>query len=200
MGCNAVGGRCRGGVCLCVDGWEGENCDVPPVDRCRAYSLDGCAVCGQHAGCEFCFDSTCFNTSLRGTASGYVCSYSTPAADTRACRTYAEHGLTYLEGESTDGKVVLALLCIIVVVSAGFAFGCWWSALRNRRVTSLLAALAVVGEPNFRRPFMDRVVLKVAFLRQRFRKAPVVAVPLKQVSLKALFRRRAGMERREEPP
>lgn len=196
-GCSAVGGRCECGVCVCVDGWTGANCDVAPVDACRAYSFDGCAVCGQHAGCEFCFDSVCFNVSLRGTASGYVCSYSTPAADRRACRTYGEYGLTVDDAGSRDIAALIVLIIVVVVVFfVALRCGCW--AFCRPRAANPAFALALGGEVTSRRSLTDRTVVKAAFVRNRVEEAPLMAVPLKQVSLKLLFRRRTSLGHKEE--
>ncbi|KPA74462.1 hypothetical protein ABB37_09142 [Leptomonas pyrrhocoris] len=188
-GCSALGGRCECGTCVCVDGWTGANCDVAPVDGCRAYSFDGCAVCGSHADCEFCFDSTCFNTSLVGTASGYTCSYSTPAVDARACRTYASvFGALYRVSDSADAVVVV--LCMMLAVMIVFAGVVWACEVRTRRVVDLTTAYAVGGTTVPAAPHREREVIQVSFVRRNIHKKPLTAIPLKQVSLARLFKRR----------
>jgi hypothetical protein len=189
VGCSAVGGRCDCGACVCVGGWSGALCDVPPADGCRAYSLDGCAVCGQHTGCAFCFDSVCFNTSLSGTASGYVCSYSTPATDTRACRTYGD--LFPLPSGARDGSVaVFVVIVVILVIEAVVTAGVCAFCCRSRRVVNPATSMvgnSTVGLHDDRR---GRMIMQVCFIRETFKDRALLAVPLKQTSLARLFKRR----------
>ncbi|KAG5497699.1 hypothetical protein JKF63_03965 [Porcisia hertigi] len=187
--CNAVGGRCNCGVCECQGGWSGVSCAIAPVDACRAYSFDGCEVCGQHEGCVFCHDSTCFNPALSGTHGGYTCSYSTPAADTEACVTYGSRGLIPTSRNSAD-RVALFGLILAVFVSLAVLVLFFFCICRNRRVPNRMAALAVPATAEFRDLHRDRQVVPVAFTRERVRNKEFMGIPLKQVSLLRLFKRR----------
>ncbi|CAJ1014842.1 hypothetical protein Q4I30_000423, partial [Leishmania utingensis] len=181
--------RCNCGVCECQGGWGGADCNVAPADACRAYSFDGCEVCGQHEGCVFCHDSTCFNPALSGTPGGYTCSYSTPAADTQACVTYRSRGwlppisasaLSAAGTWVTAGAVMAGFIMIYVV--------CWCFSHQKRR--DLTVQLAVGTTPTFLKPYREREVVQFDFTRERSLERELMGIPLRQVSLQRLFKRR----------
>ncbi|GET91258.1 hypothetical protein, conserved [Leishmania tarentolae] len=196
VGCNAVGGRCNCGVCECRDGWSGDGCSDAPADACRAYSFDGCEVCGQHEGCVFCHDSTCFNPALSGTRDGYTCSYSTPAADKQACVTYKglEGVSVVLSVQVTIGLFVLiAVLATMLFVSVRVLGYVFWSHGRPDRIT----VLAVGGTLDFVGRQEQRQVMEASFIRARLPERQMMGIPLKQVSLRRLFKRRAATVERD---
>lgn len=185
--CSKTGGYCECGTCVCLDGWSGPLCDVPTPDKCRSYSFDGCPVCGQQKGCLYCFDYTCYNPELSGTSSGYTCSYGTPAANTEACH--------FIDSSShrlrTDyGVVSLACLIAAVVVFALLLALFTFCICKRRAVTNYAAAIAEGGAPDFRSTRREREVMPVNFARRRFPNMPVIAIPLKQISLRQIVRRR----------
>ncbi|CAG9579433.1 conserved hypothetical protein [Leishmania major strain Friedlin] len=187
-GCDAVGGRCNCGVCECRDGWSGAGCSKAPADACRAYSLDGCKVCGQHEGCVFCHDSTCFNPALSGTRDGYTCSHSTPAADTQACVTYGSLGL---HPPLYKGFDFIAIICLAFAAPVVFSLLVLVVAVRrNRRVPNPMDVFSVTGVPEFRNLQTEREVVQAAFTRKRVQEREMMGIPLKQISLRRLFKRR----------
>ncbi|KAG5497087.1 hypothetical protein GH5_01616 [Leishmania sp. Ghana 2012 LV757] len=188
--CDAVGGRCNCGVCECQGGWSGPNCNVAPADGCRAYSFDGCEVCGQHEGCVYCHDSTCFNPALSGTPGGYTCSYSTPAADTQACVTYGSRGLFAPISYANDALILSGVVSalVLLVLMTLYLVQCTCSNCRRR---DLGALVAVGGTPDLPKPYRERKVIQVAFTRERMQGREVMGIPLRQVSLQRLFKRRA---------
>ncbi|GET91259.1 hypothetical protein, conserved [Leishmania tarentolae] len=188
VGCNAVGGRCNCGVCECQDGWSGDGCSDAPADACRAYSFDGCEVCGQHEGCVFCHDSTCFNPALSGTRDGYTCSYSTPAADKQACVTYGSLGLYPPLYKNMDFVAIISVAFTAPVVLSLFVFVILMS--RNHLLPNPMNLLAVPGAPEFRRLWREREVVQGTFTRKRLSERQIMGIPLKQVSLRRLFKRR----------
>ncbi|XQJ29460.1 hypothetical protein NXY56_005512 [Leishmania guyanensis] len=187
-GCDAVGGRCNCGVCECQGGWGGADCNVAPADACRAYSFDGCEVCGQHEGCVFCHDSTCFNPALSGTPGGYTCSYSTPAADTQACATYRSRGLRAHVNINFDFIAVVGVAFAVVVPFLLLSLLVFIR--RSGRAVNPMEAFAVTGSPELRSLRREREVVQVAFTRGRSLERELMGIPLRQVSLQRLFKRR----------
>ncbi|KAK7201519.1 hypothetical protein NESM_000215700 [Novymonas esmeraldas] len=188
-GCSAVGGRCNCGVCECVDGWSGPGCSVPPADACRAYSFDGCAVCGQQPGCVFCYDSTCFNPALSGTPGGYTCSYSTPAADTEACVTYGSRGL-FAPVSVAYKRMAVGVVVTVTIFMAVLALCILRCCFRHRRVYDPMAMLAVGGTPDIPRTQQEREVVQVSFVRRRVAGRQIMGIPLRQMTLQRLYKRR----------
>ncbi|AYU81468.1 hypothetical protein CGC21_10980 [Leishmania donovani] len=187
-GCDAVGGRCNCGVCECRDGWSGAGCSEAPADACRAYSFDGCEVCGQHEGCVFCHDSTCFNPALSGTRDGYTCSYSTPAADTQACVTYRSRGS---KPPLYKGFDFIAIICLALSAPVVFSLLIFVVVVRrNRQAPNPMDVFSVIGAPEFRNLQREREVVQAAFTRKRVREREMMGIPLKQISLRRLFKRR----------
>ncbi|CBZ29312.1 conserved hypothetical protein [Leishmania mexicana MHOM/GT/2001/U1103] len=187
-GCDAVGGRCNCGVCECRDGWSGAGCSEAPADACRAYSFDGCEVCGQHEGCVFCHDSTCFNPALSGTRDGYTCSYSTPAADRQACVTYGSRGLKPHVYNALDFIAIISLALSAPVIFSMLVIAA--VVRRNRQTLNPMDAFSVVGAPGFRNLRREREVVQGALTRGRVPQREIMGIPLKQVSLRRLFKRR----------
>ncbi|CBZ29311.1 conserved hypothetical protein [Leishmania mexicana MHOM/GT/2001/U1103] len=190
-GCDAVGGRCNCGVCECRDGWSGAGCSEAPADACRAYSFDGCEVCGQHEGCVFCHDSTCFNPALSGTRDGYTCSYSTPAADRQACVTY---GQLEMVSQMWNAYTVLVISCLVtaMAVITLILVLVLHVLFSNARGRDLMAVVAVDGTPDFVNRQQQREVVQGALTRRRVPERETMGIPLKQVSLRRLFKRRAS--------
>ncbi|CAJ1031779.1 hypothetical protein IOCL2690_000659200, partial [Leishmania lindenbergi] len=182
------GGRCNCGVCECQGGWGGADCNVAPADACRAYSFDGCEVCGQHEGCVFCHDSTCFNPALSGTPGGYTCSYSTPAADTQACVTYSSRGLRAHVNINFDFIAVVGVAFAVVVPFLLLSLLVFIR--RSGRAVNPMEAFAVTGSPELRSLRREREVVQIAFTRGRALERELMGIPLRQVSLQRLFKRR----------
>lgn len=193
--CNAAGGYCDCGRCVCKTGWYGESCSRQDVDPCIPHSLAGCPSCTANPNCSFCFDYTCFSPSLSGTSRGYTCSYTYPAGNSQLCALPIQFNRPSFDfGIVTVIFVVAAVVvCFILLVLVTVCM------LERRMVYDIQVAVAAGGAADFHAVRHEREVVQAAFVPPEYVRPGnyVVAIPLKQISLKKLYKRQNGLESRK---
>lgn len=183
------------GICECPSGWGGDRCTIK-LDDCMSRSFWGCPSCLEVKGCEYCFDSTCYNPSIIGALGGYTCSYSVNLSASSLCQLLPQTAI----GESSKSRVafILVILCYaILLLSIGVSVY-----IRSWYFTSdenVLTANAVMGTSSIIPPDRTRTVLPVHRVMGVHDKENnyVLGIPIQQVPLKKLYERRFAERNRE---
>lgn len=192
--CSPNRGECVCGVCACFPGWTGETCDEALVDPCWAYSLDGCAVCVSKEGCSYCTSGLCVSTTWPNYHSDSQCSGKLISSPNFCSNVVVSN----TGGYRGQGQALLSI-CVSIAAAGIIGSAAWIALLKSYfHVDDARVHVAAGGIPYFCRPTRPRRVAAFATVGPDQVGAQhdfVAGVPLKQISLKALYRRQQQRSR-----